>query len=385
MVIRNFVELAFAILSMARGLNAHFSISSKLPFSASSPAQFSVCPTALVFCTTMTRRHRLLGEGRLASNHAQRLVSEPITVQQVSVIEAAQIADLPDLDKECILERSRVVSIAPARMPYISYFGKYNKRWYVDIVSLPHNSVRMFISLLFESLTATHIMALDMTKSDFSQLFSLISHFRLYLSVLLDAEDKILYAELDPILKKRQDYSAYPLNPSIRNRTRANISSLLCDITHQTLQTTPSIIVAQTLQTKLDALSTELQAYFKPKENDLPRILVKSIRGAKEKTRMEKRLIKYFDGLHQEMFFTALLITPLQNEQVRIDFEQRHFSKHKIQQLRAEVSRLENTLFSIPKQFDKAARKYESRFSMNAFLENYGTDRDLKASTEIIS
>lgn len=335
----------------------------------------------------MIRRSRLLGEGRQPSKHIQRLASEPISLQHqhTGPLDALEIADTAlILDKECILERCSLVSSAPAHMPYIAFHGKYNKRWYVDVVSLPQNSIRLFISKLFEILSATHRLALDMTADDFRKLFAFIAEFDRYLRVLLDAEDKILYPEVESALKKRSDFHSHRLNPSLRLATKKKLYSLLDAFTDPTLKTTPSVTVATRLQETLDLLWTELLDYFTCKEAELPRILAKSTRAPKEKNRLESRLIKYFEDINHEFHYTAILTAPLRNDDVRIDFEERHFSKSKREQYRDAAKHLDDTLFSIPNSFTAAASKYEARFSMKLFLENYGTDRDTEATTELV-
>lgn len=333
----------------------------------------------------MIRRSRLLGDNRLPSKDIQRLSSHTLTPSEIPPIQAAQMADQSlELDKECILERSRVVSIAPARMPYIGLVAKYNKRWYVDIVSLPNNAIRLFISRLFEVITAVHRLVLDMTEDDFDLLFSFIAEFDRFVRVLLEAEDKILYPECDKELKKAADYQNHKLNPEVRGNTKVVIYQLLSNITNEDLRLVPAMTVAATLQENVDKLSSRLMEYFVVKEHELPRILCKSMRGHKEKNRLEGRLLKFFDDLDKQFYYTTLLITPLQSEDVRTDFEERHFAKTKREAFREEVQRVNDTLLSIPKAFDQAAAKYESRFSMQTFLQHYGQNRDPDIATEII-
>ena len=329
----------------------------------------------------MIRRSRLLGEGRKPSDSIRRLSSVPIPDGEV---EAGKIAEMElELDKECILERARTVSIAPNRMPYIGLHGRYNKRWYVDIVSLPHNSIRTLISKLFEILVGTHIMCLDMTENDFEKLFAFISEFDCYLRVLLDAEEKILYQEVEGWLKKMADYQSHPLHPKNRALTKEKMYCLLDELTDEKLRTTPSVIAADKLQQAADLLSTQLLEYFSLKEKMLPKFLAKSIRGIKEKTRLEGRLIKYFEELSQEFRYTAILMCCLGNDDVRNEFKERHFSKAKRDVLTQAADYLEVTLLEVPRAFNRAAKMYEERFSMKTFVENYGTDRDVEAVTEI--
>lgn len=329
----------------------------------------------------MIRRPRLIGEGRKPSDSIRRLSSVPIPNGEVEAGKIAEM-DLP-LDEECILERARTVSIAPNRMPYIGLHGRYNKRWYVDVVSLPHNSIRTLISKLFDILAGTHVMCLDMTENDFEKLFAFVSEFDCYLRVLFDAEEKILYQEVDGWLKKLADYQSHPLHPKNRALVKEKIYCLLDELTDEKLRMTPSVIVAEKMLQAADLLSTQLLEHFSLKEKVIPKLLVKSIRGIKEKTRLEGRLIKYFEELNQEFHYTAILMCCLVNEDVRKEFIERHFSKAKRDDLIQAADDLEITLMEVPKAFDRAAKMYEDKFSMKAFVENYGKDRDGEAVTEL--
>lgn len=334
----------------------------------------------------MPRRSRLLplGDSRQPSQNVKRLASLTTTCE-VAHVDAAKIAssDLT-LDKECILERSRVVSIAPNRMPYIGLHAKYNKRWYVDVVALPNNAIRLFLSHAFELISAVHRLALDMTQPDFDNVFGFLTQFGAFTIALFDAEDKILYPEVDSALKKIDGYDSHPLHPTIRQKSKKTICACFRSFEDTTLHTAPSMQICQAIQSTMDTLSGLLLEYFASKESELPRIIKKSIRGPKEKNRHEARLIKYFAELGMEMHYSALLISPLNLPAVREDFEERHFSKDKREEFRKATFTLENTLFSVPTVFAQAATKYESRFGMESFLKNYGKDRDLDTTTTIM-
>ncbi|KAI0567332.1 hypothetical protein FGB62_3g243 [Gracilaria domingensis] len=319
------------------------------------------------------------------SSEVQTLASQPLPTAPPREIDAARIAALDALPTELVLERARLVSQAPSRMPYIAIYGKYNKRWYVDIVTLPHNALRCLVSNVFELLAAAHRLALDMTESDFQQLFTFLAEFDHFARVVFDAEQKILFPEVEPALKKRTDYNTHALHPNLRATTISVIHALLDKLTDKSLNETPSLTVIHILQTTMDKLSTTLLDYFAVKETVLPRILFRSYRGAKEKNRMEARLIKFFEEANHQYYYTALLTLPLNNEQVRLDFEERHFAKpnHR-QQYRDAVSIVQTTLTAIPTQFQHAARQYEQRFSMKTFVEKYGTDRDHHVTTHLV-
>ncbi|CDF38589.1 unnamed protein product [Chondrus crispus] len=308
----------------------------------------------------------------------------PPTPTAPPTIEAARVSQM-DLDRECILERSRLVSIAPARMPYIGFHGKYNKRWYVDIVSLPHNSVRTLISEVFGLLTSVHRLALDMTRADFDNLFLFLAEFQAYTAALLAAEDRLVYPEVEAALRKRPDYAAHVLHPTHRAERKNDIARLLAALTDPTLHYLQAVAVANTLQATVDELSRQLLDYFSAQEAVLPRIFAHSMRGSREKNKMEAKLIKYFADAGHEFYYTALLALPLHSQEVRADFEERHFAKPaRAHQFRTAVKRVQDSLIAIPRAFDAAASDYETKFSMAAFLENYGKDRDVDATTTMI-
>lgn len=300
-------------------------------------------------------------------------------------IDAGRIADM-DLDRECILERSRLVSVAPARMPFIGFFGKYNKRWYVDIVSLPHNSIRTLISEVFAMLGAIHVLALDMTKEDFKKAFFFLGEFVDYTKAILDAEEKIIFPEVESSLKKQvENYANHALHPSNRAEKKKNIARQLSAVTAQELGSQPSVTISRNLQKTLDEVSRQLLDYFSIKERELPRCFARSIRGSRDKNRLEGCLIDYFGSMKREHYYTALLTMHLQNADVILDFEHRHFPKERgCAKYRKAARNVKECLTGIPRAFEQAASKYEGRFSVGQFLEHYGKDRDVEVKTQVV-
>lgn len=291
-----------------------------------------------------------------------------------------------ELDRECILERSRLVSVAPARMPYIGFFGKYNKRWYVDIVALPHNSVRTLISELFALLAAVHRLSLDMTAGDFETLFRFLREFAGYTRAVLGAEERVVWAEVDGALRRRaDDYAGHALHPARRAERVRRVGALLDGLMPEALSGVGAVAAAAGLQRTADELARQLLEYFAVEEREVPRYFARSIRGPKDKTRLEGRVIEYFGSLKQEYHYAALLTMHLQNEQVRLDFEQRHFGKAGARgRFRAAARRVRDEIQGIPRAFEAAARRYEARFSVGEFLQHYGKDRDVEARTQIV-
>lgn len=324
---------------------------------------------------------------RLRSTQPQTAESSvslhPPSFKHVIHVEAEKIAAM-ELDRECILERSRLVSSAPARMPYIGFYGKYNKRWYVDIIALPHNSIRTFISEVFGLLTSVCRLSLDMTEKDFEKVVFFLGEFARYTRVILESEEKILYPEVDSALKKRANYAESILNPNNRAERRQNIIKLLTSLTNREVMEMPSVAIARSLQDMVDEISSQMFDYFSTKESELPRLVAKAFRGPKEKNKMESKMIKYFGDLKKLYYFTAFLALPLHTEEVRADFEERHFSKNERTQFARAVKNMKESVMAIPKAFDNAARNYESRFSMAAFLENYDMDSDAEMTTQVV-
>ena len=243
--------------------------------------------------------------------------------------------------------------------------------------------MRLFIAKLFQLITAVHRLALDMTTEDFELVFAYVAEFDRFLRVMLEAEEKILYPECEKDLKKRPGYETSKLHPDNRREIKEMVYRFLSNMTDDNLKEVPAMNVAQILQQSADELCRELLEYFATKERDIPRIFQKSTRGAKEKTRMEGRLIRFFDDLGKEMYYCAMLIMPLGAQDVRDEFAERHFAKSKREMLRSEAKFLKETLFSIPKSFDDAAHKYVSRFSVHKFMKHYRSDKDSDVLTEL--
>eukprot|EP00177_Eucheuma_denticulatum_P006405 GFKZ01011689.1.p2 GENE.GFKZ01011689.1~~GFKZ01011689.1.p2 ORF type:complete len:333 (+),score=54.05 GFKZ01011689.1:339-1337(+) len=322
-------------------------------------------------------------KGRLRSSH-QRDAVENLPVLRLSnavtEVEAEKVSSM-ELDRECILERSRLVSTAPARMPYIGFYGKYNKRWYVDIVALPHNSIRTFISDVFGLLTSVYRLSLDMTERDFQYVLAFLGEFAAYSNAILLSEEKILYPEVDAALRKRVDFKKHVLHPKNRAERRRTILAMLRSLTSEETIGNPSVTVATLLQNKLDEICFQMFDYFSTKERELPKILARTFRGPKEKNRMEGKLIKHFDDLNMKYQYTAFLALPLHTDEVRADFEDRHFTKNERVLFGNAVQHMKEVVMSTPKAFDVAAQTYENRFSMAAFLEHYGKDKDVNVTT----
>lgn len=322
-------------------------------------------------------------KGRLRSSHHRDTAENSQVLKSsnpVTEIEAEKVASM-ELDRECILERSRLVSTAPARMPYIGFYGKYNKRWYVDIVALPHNSIRTFISDVFGLLTSVYRLSLDMTERDFHNVFAYLGEFAAYTNAILLAEEKTLYPEVDATLRKRVDFKKHILHPKKRAERRRIILAMLRSLTCEETIGKPSVTLATLLQNKLDEICFQMFDYFSTKERELPKIMARTFRGPKEKNKMEAKLIKHFEDLNLKYEYTAFLTLPLHTDEVRADFEERHFTKNEKVLFGNAVQHMKEVVMSTPKAFDVAAQAYENRFSMAAFLEHYGKDKEVNVTT----
>lgn len=310
------------------------------------------------------------------SSSCNSSLSTSLVSSKLPSIEAGNVASM-DLDRECILERSRLVTGAPPRMPFVGFYGRYNKRWYVDIVTLPHNAIRTLITSGFDLLISVYRLSLDMTDKDFKLLFKYLLEFVDFTKVILESEEKVLYPEIEKELKKRKDYEDLLVNMNNRKQRKQEIIRLLCSLIDDRMMNQASVIIAITLQEKLDEISLQMFDYFKNKENILPKLFIKSTRGMKEKTRMENKLIRYLSqitsSLDRQYDYMAYLVLPLHTDQVRIDFEERHFNKNQRNHFANSVQRVRYEIMNIPKAFQDAASNYESRFSMAAFLQHYDT------------
>lgn len=299
-------------------------------------------------------------------------------------IQAAKVADM-DLDDECILERSRVVSIAPARMPFVGLKGRYNKRWFVDIVTLPHNAVRKQMSELFTSLIGMNKMSLDLTEDDFQLFFRYLAVVVEFFKVILEGEEAALYPHVGGERKKRGEDGIRVLNGDYRFGLKKELFGLLDEALKYRFTHSPSIETLNNIGTALDAFSKKTLDYFTEKETSLPKILAKAIRGSREKTKYEQRLITFILEKPKGHLMVAILLQTLFSTEVRAEFISRNFPRDEQKAtLYKALSEAESGILSLPAVFDMAAKKYERRFSIGTFMEHYGQDRDEEAQTELV-
>lgn len=303
-------------------------------------------------------------------------------------IQAAKVADM-ELDYECILERSRVVSIAPARMPFVGLKGKYNKRWFVDIVNLPHNAMRKQMSDLFSSLAAMSKMALDLTEDDFQLFFRYVTVIVDFFKALLEGEEVALYPHIhaDSALRKKgrkNEPGLECLSSDYRIALKKDLFEHLDEALKYRFTHTPSIETLENVQEALDKFSSKALDYFSEKERDLPSLLAKAIRGNKEKTRYESRLLGFLLEKPKGHQLVCILMQTLFSEDVRAEFVERHFAtQEQKESLEKALNETENGLLTLPDAFQEAAKKYEKRFSVKAFMDHYGQDREEDVETEL--
>lgn len=299
-------------------------------------------------------------------------------------IQAAKVADM-ELDDECILERSRVVSIAPARMPFVGLKGRYNKRWFVDIVTLPHNAVRKQMSELFTSLNGMNKMSLDLLEEDFQLFFRYLTVVVDFFKLILEGEEAALYPFVGGERWKKNDDGNRVLNEDYRIGMKNELFSLLDDVLKYRFTHSPSLETLNNIGIALDSFAKKTLDYFTEKEDFLPKLLAKAIRGSREKTKYEQRLLTFLLEKPKGHQMVAILLQTLFSADVRAEFISRHFPREeqKTTLLKA-LSETETGILSLPKVFDAAAKKYERRFSLGTFIEHYGQDRDEEAQTEVV-
>lgn len=293
----------------------------------------------------------------------------PLDVGEINAADATR----KELDQENVRERSLRVSSSTARMPYVGLRGKYNKHWYVDVVTLPHNSLRLLMLHLFTILSAMQRLAIDMTHDDFKKAFGFISEFNCYLRVLFEAEEKILYKLVENKLKRMKNYETNPLHPIKRAVTKSRIIDLFDNVMADDVRRNPSADTATEIHARVDKFASQLLQYFYDKECTLPGFVSKSLRGSRERTRLEGQLIDFFRQLGLEAHYSAILAFPLRLQKVRNDFSRRHFpSQSKKQDFENAVQHVNQNIFGVAKSFEAASRQYESVFSLNEFLTSYG-------------
>lgn len=299
-------------------------------------------------------------------------------------IQAAKVADM-DLDDECILERSRVVSIAPARMPFVGLKGRYNKRWFVDIVTLPHNAIRKQMSELFTSLIAMNKMSLDLLEEDFQLFFRYLAVIVEFFKVILDAEEVSLFPHIGGERKRRGEEPTKVLNEDYRVVLKAKLFASLDEALKYRFTNCSSMDTLKGVGVALDGFAKRALDYFTEKEASLPKILAKAIRGSREKTKFEGRLLAFILEKPKGHQTVAILLQTLFSVEVRADFMSRNFPKEEQRKtLERALHETENGILGLPSVFVEGAKRYEGRFSIGTFMEHYGQDRDDEAQTELV-
>jgi hypothetical protein len=306
------------------------------------------------------------------------------------LIEAAKVADM-QLDDECILERSRVVSMAPARMPFVGLKGRYNKRWHEDIVNLPHNAIRRQLSDLFTALLAMNKMTLDLTEPDFQLFYRYLSAEVDFFKAVLEGEEIALY-ECIPSesglrrLRSGGTNNIQVLDLEYRQGLKVAMVKHLDDAVNHRFTMLPSMTTLSEIQESLDAFAKQALDYFAEKEEHLGPLLKRTLKGPREKTRFEARLLTYLLSRPRGTQLVVLLCMTLVSEEVRADFFERHFPE-RVQRKRFDEAAVEanNTLLCLPGVLEAAAEKYGRRFSLGAFEKHYGQDRDHEATVEIVA
>jgi hypothetical protein len=303
-------------------------------------------------------------------------------------IQAAKVAEM-QLDDECILERSRVVSIAPARMPFVGLKGRYNKRWYVDIVNFPDNAIRRQLSDVFTSLISMNKMMLDLTEPDFQLFYQYLAAEAEFFKAILEGEEAALFDHIqgESTLRRLRSggNTVKVLDHEYRQGLKTEMLKHLDDAVNHRYIVQPSVTTLGDIQKSLDLFAKKLLDYFAEKEANLPSLLNKSIRGIKEKTRYEARLIAFLLEKPRGQQFIVLLCKTLVSREVRDEFFERHFtSPSQVACFAAAVIETEATILCMPALFEAAAIKYGTRFSIGAFELHYGQDRDHEATVELV-
>lgn len=303
-------------------------------------------------------------------------------------IQAVKVADM-ELDDECIIERSMVVSRAPERMPFVGLKGRYNKRWYVDIIAFPDNSVRRQMSDLFTTFTAMYKMSLDLTESDFELFYKYLAAQCDFYKALIEAEEVALYSHIHGEISLRRlvrDSQIQVLNSDFRLAIKKEIFGHLNDALQHRYTLLPAMQMLGEIRNSIDLFAKKVLDYFADKERNLPKLLSRSLRGSKEKTRYEARLISYLLGKPQGYLHVVLLLQTLTNQDVREEFMQRHFPKQE------QRSSFENAativhedILKIPASIQLSAQRYEKRFSMRVFMKHYGRDNEIEDAIKVIT
>lgn len=293
-------------------------------------------------------------------------------------VDAVRIAEEDGaVDEECVLERVKVAAEAVAGMPYLGAVGSYNRRWYVDAVSLPHDATRRLLAQLFTATSALHTMALDATARDVSLYAMLVAQCARFFEAILACEEAALYAEAEQSLLRRVALGGAALAPQARAASRTRLRALVDSVALVAREApkTPTICLATKARFALFDLAAAAQTYFRAKEKVLPRLLSKSFRSQRIRTRIEARVLEALSREDGGLKFAALLLCSLSSVEVVREFAGRHFAHdeagRKAFLCARESLHAQGGLLSIAVTFEEAAKKYATRFSVKRFLDDY--------------
>lgn len=303
-------------------------------------------------------------------------------------IEAAQIAKM-ELDEDCIVERSMVVSRAPESMPFVGLKGRYNKRWYVDIITFPHNAARRQMSDLFTTITAMYKMSLDLTESDLQTFYRYLTVQCDFYKALLEGEEVALFSHMHrEISVKRlvRESKVQVLSAEYRLNIKKELFEHLNSALQHRYTMVPAMQALEQIRRSFDLFARKVLDYFSEKEKALPKLLLRSIRGSREKTRYESRLISYLLSKPSGYQLVVLLLRALMNDDVRAEFVARHFPKpEQKDSFASAVNAVNDEVFQIVSSIQNAAHMYEKRFSMKTFIKHYGHDNDMENAVKVIA
>eukprot|EP00172_Hildenbrandia_rubra_P002440 Plantae.Rhodophyta-Hildenbrandia_rubra.ctg32924.p1 GENE.Plantae.Rhodophyta-Hildenbrandia_rubra.ctg32924~~Plantae.Rhodophyta-Hildenbrandia_rubra.ctg32924.p1 ORF type:complete len:258 (-),score=36.66 Plantae.Rhodophyta-Hildenbrandia_rubra.ctg32924:1038-1811(-) len=196
-------------------------------------------------------------------------------------------------ESELTLKRSRIASLSEERSPYLGYCGRYNKNWEIDIVSLPHNSLRKQLNHLFISTNSLGKMAMDVSHDDLKKFYSWFDEMRQFLDVVLHAEEYALYPYIYKLANLDEEKIDVRLRKSCRTNTKMDVLNKASNLANTMASGKSSSDIIEALREAADEMSIVLLKYFSNKEEVLPKLI--KVHGGKSR---DKRVVEFSTVQH---------------------------------------------------------------------------------------
>lgn len=290
-------------------------------------------------------------------------------------------------------ERAKAVMQSAPRMPAVGFFGgRYGDRWYVDIVTMPHNAVRRQLFDAFLMANALGKLILDVTEADLARVYAWLGTLDAFVKVVFEIEDNFVYPLVDTHVRNARTAAGEPvylpelLSARGRREAKAHVVDLLSDARKtRDVVTGETVAKVNALRYALDQFGANILDYFSAMERFAPKLLKKAVKhGEREKQKLERKMFEFVLSQPQGAMLGALLTQCIESRNRRKDFIDRNIRKDKHRaQFRAHVKSVENSHMQLARTFDHLATQYERKFNMNTFVQHYDANKDGKQTLEM--